>query len=145
VLSADVGPRGQARGPELDPQLLQRPAVSADGQVLAFTSGADNLVPNDYNGTDDLFVRVISPPVTTIVRAPPPNTSDRRPLVEFRGNNALARFGLCELDGRRRMCPAGRPFRLPKLRRGPHVLKILAGDPGTLFDPQGAVVQFTET
>jgi Tol biopolymer transport system component len=145
VLSADVGPRGQVRGPELDPELLQRPAVSADGQLLAFTSGADNLVPNDYNGTDDLFVRVITPPVTTIVRAPPPTTGDRRPVVEFRGNNALARFGLCQIDGRRLICPAGRPFRLPKLRRGAHVLKVFAGAPGTLFDPQGAVIQFTES
>ncbi len=64
VLNADVTPQGQARGPELDPQLLQRPAVSADGQVVAFTSGADNLVPGDYNGTDDLFVRVITPPLS---------------------------------------------------------------------------------
>ncbi len=145
VLSADVGPQGQARGPELDPELLQRPAVSADGQLLAFTSGANNLVPNDYNGTDDLFVRLISPPVTTIVKAPPSRTGDRRPLVEFRGNNALVNFGLCQLDGRRQMCPAGRPFRLPKLRRGAHVLKISAAAPGTLFDPQAAVVRFTET
>ncbi len=145
VLNADVGPRGQPRGPEVDPELLQRPAVSADGQVIVFTSGADNLVPNDYNGTDDLFVRVLTPPVTTIVRAPPATTGDRRPVVEFRGSNALARFGLCQLDGRRQMCPAGRPFRLPKLRRGPHVLRIFAGDPGTLFDPQGAVVHFTES
>ncbi len=145
VLNADVAPGGQARGPELDPQLLQRPAVSADGQVLIFTSGADNLVPNDHNGTDDLFVRVISPPVTTVVEAPPANTGNRRPFVEFRGNNALARFGLCQLDGRRLMCPAGRAFRLPTLRRGTHILKMFAGAPGTLFDPRGAVIHFRET
>ena len=32
-------------------------AVSADGRFVAFTSGASNLVPNDTNGVDDVFVR----------------------------------------------------------------------------------------
>jgi hypothetical protein len=34
-----------------------QPAASADGRVLAFTSGADNLVPDDTNARSDLFVR----------------------------------------------------------------------------------------
>jgi Tol biopolymer transport system component len=33
------------------------PAVSADGMVVAFESGAGNLVANDGNGLDDVFVR----------------------------------------------------------------------------------------
>jgi hypothetical protein len=33
------------------------PAVSPDGSVVAFESGADNLVANDTNGFDDVFVR----------------------------------------------------------------------------------------
>lgn len=33
------------------------PAVSADGRYVAFVSRADNLVPNDTNGVDDIFVR----------------------------------------------------------------------------------------
>jgi Tol biopolymer transport system component len=144
ALTLDVAPNGGPRGPELDPQLLQRPAISADGQVVAFTSGADNLVANDFNGTDDLFVRVISPPATSIVLAPAAQTSNRRPLVEFRGSNALSTTGLCVLDGRRQTCPLGRPFRLRKLNRGSHTLKVFAGAPGTLFDPHGAVMTFTE-
>ena len=144
ALTLDVAPDGTPRGPELDPQLLQQPAVSADGQVVAFTSGADNLVSGDYNGTDNLYVRVIAPPATTVVTAPAALTGDRRPLVEFRGSNALATIGVCELDGRQLMCPMGRPFRLPKLRAGAHVLTAHAADPGTLFDPQGATVSFTE-
>jgi hypothetical protein len=145
TLTLDVTPDGSARGPELDAQLLQQPAVSADGEVVAFTSGADDLVANDYNGTDDLFARVIIPPSTSIVRAPPASTGDRRPLVEFAGSNGLALTALCVLDGRRRMCPLGRPFRLPAVGRGAHVLKVYAADPGTLFDPNGVVVRFTET
>ena len=33
------------------------PAVSADGRYVAFSSSADNLVPGDTNGQDDVFVR----------------------------------------------------------------------------------------
>jgi Tol biopolymer transport system component len=31
--------------------------ISADGQLLAFASGAGDLVPNDVNGTSDVFIR----------------------------------------------------------------------------------------
>lgn len=34
-----------------------RPAISADGRFVAFTSGASNLVPGDANGAEDIFVR----------------------------------------------------------------------------------------
>ncbi|MGH3657677.1 MAG: hypothetical protein ACRDUA_13565 [Micromonosporaceae bacterium] len=33
----------------------QEPALSADGRYIAFTSTADNLVPGDTNGTEDVF------------------------------------------------------------------------------------------
>ncbi len=144
TLTLDVAPDGGPRGPEIDSQLLQRPAVSPDGLLVAFASGADNLVPGDYNGTDDLFVRVITPPTTTILQAPPATTSSPRPVVEFRGSSPLASYGLCDLDGHERTCPAGRPFRLPRVRRGHHVLTVRAGAPGTLFDPKGVTVGFTE-
>jgi Tol biopolymer transport system component len=35
----------------------QDPAVSGDGRFVAFTSLADNLVPSDRNGVNDVFVR----------------------------------------------------------------------------------------
>ena len=34
-----------------------RPSISADGRYIAFASAATNLVPNDTNGTVDVFVR----------------------------------------------------------------------------------------
>src|SRR5262245_35623388 len=34
-----------------------KPAVSGDGRYVAFTSPAANLVPNDTNATDDVFLR----------------------------------------------------------------------------------------
>src|SRR5262249_42359268 len=39
----------------------QRPAVSADGRFVAFDSQADDLVANDTNETDDVFVREFTP------------------------------------------------------------------------------------
>ncbi len=42
---------GEANGPGSD-----EPAISADGQHVAFTSAASNLVPNDTNGVSDVFV-----------------------------------------------------------------------------------------
>jgi hypothetical protein len=33
------------------------PKVSSDGRYVVFASGSDNLVPNDINGSDDIFLR----------------------------------------------------------------------------------------
>ncbi|HWC86714.1 MAG TPA: hypothetical protein VG388_09245 [Solirubrobacteraceae bacterium] len=145
ALTLDVAPDGSARAPELDPQLLQQPAISADGSLVAFVSGANNLVAGTSNGADNLYVRNISPPTTSVVQAPPPVTGDRRPTVQFGGSDPLATIGLCKLDGRRLACPIGRSFRLPKLSPGHHVLKAYAADPGTLYDPKGVIVAFTES
>jgi Tol biopolymer transport system component len=43
-------------GSEADGLSMCRPAVSADGRFVAFSSAADNLVPGDTNGVDDVFV-----------------------------------------------------------------------------------------
>ena len=56
--TVDVTASGGSRGAELERQLLQRPAVSADGHVVAFVSGANNLVGGDYNGAEDVFLRI---------------------------------------------------------------------------------------
>ena len=46
-----VGAAGQADGGS------DAPAISADGRFVAFGSRATDLVPNDTNGTSDIFVR----------------------------------------------------------------------------------------
>src|SRR5262249_20146072 len=48
------------------------PAVSPDGQFVAFNSFAGNLVAGDNNGTDDVFVRDLSAGTTTLVSARSP-------------------------------------------------------------------------
>lgn len=49
---------GQANGPSYEPD------VSRDGRFVVFTSRADNLVPFDENGTEDVFVRDLRQNVT---------------------------------------------------------------------------------
>lgn len=39
-------------------------AISADGHYVAYWSGATNLVPNDTNGTNDIFVSIVKPAPT---------------------------------------------------------------------------------
>lgn len=40
------------------------PAISADGNFVAYWSGATNLVANDTNGTNDIFISVVQPAPT---------------------------------------------------------------------------------
>jgi Tol biopolymer transport system component len=142
TLILDVAPNGGPRDSELTTNFLQRPAISGTGLVAVFTSGADNLVAGDHNGANDVFLRLITPPTTTLVTSPGAHTRDRRPRVEFRGDDPDATFGVCLVDRRRTLCPAGHAFRLRKLRKGSHKLSIFAGGPGMLFDPVGVTVRF---
>ena len=43
------------------------PVISADGRFVAFNSAASDLVANDTNGTDDVFVRDLQLGTTTLV------------------------------------------------------------------------------
>lgn len=47
-----------------------KPSLSGDGNVVAFGSQADNLVPGDANNTADVFVRDLIAGVTTLVSQP---------------------------------------------------------------------------
>ncbi len=47
-----------------------RPAISANGELVAFGSDASNLVPNDTNLLDDIFVRDRTTGTTTLVSRP---------------------------------------------------------------------------
>ena len=43
------------------------PSISGDGRYIAFQSSANNLVPNDKNGFDDIFVRDCQTKTTSLV------------------------------------------------------------------------------
>ena len=58
------------------------PSISADGRYVAFDSSATNLVPEDTNGTDDVFVRDRMAGTTTRVSVATDGTqADERSLV----------------------------------------------------------------
>ena len=59
---ADVGATGARKGSEAADQPLQRPALSGNARVVAFGSTASNLVADDTNGTEDVFLRLMNPP-----------------------------------------------------------------------------------
>jgi len=50
-----------------DHSFTERRSVSADGRIVAFTSVASNLVPDDTNGSRDVFVRDLTAGTTTRV------------------------------------------------------------------------------
>lgn len=52
-------------GAQADGPSDSRPALSADGQFIAYASRATNLVSNDANGVSDIFVRDVSNGFTT--------------------------------------------------------------------------------
>ncbi|HEV8111364.1 MAG TPA: hypothetical protein VGR31_01185 [Planctomycetota bacterium] len=55
-VASDESPGNQASGPQ---------SASADGRYVAFSSSANNLVPGDTNGGDDIFVRDVIAGTTT--------------------------------------------------------------------------------
>ena len=134
-----MGHRGQTRGRELTRQLLQRPRLSGDGLLVAFSSTARNLVAEDTNGAEDVFVRVTAPARARIVRGPRGVIRSSRPRLVLSADDRQVKDFICQLDGVRIAC--GRRTRLPRLAPGPHLLQVLAGGPGINFDPKGLVVR----
>jgi len=63
LLSADQFNEGFGNAESRDP------SISADGHLVAFSSDADNLVPNDTNQNSDVFVRNVQAATTTLVSA----------------------------------------------------------------------------
>lgn len=128
-----VADDGSPRAAELVPQLLQRPALSADGRIAAFSSTAPNLVAGDTNGREDVFLRLLDAPQTALVGL----QRGRRPIVDLGADDPLATRFVCRLDaGPLFGCAPGR-IRLPA---GHRALRVRAGGPGMLYDPDPLVV-----
>jgi Tol biopolymer transport system component len=139
----DVAPGGASPTAEQIKQLLQRPALSADGSLAVFSSTALN-VTHDPHGTENVFLRLLAPPSGTLMRAPALRSRDRTPLVRLRADDPHATTFECRIDHELpRNCPAGRPFHLRRLRPGHHVLLVRAGGPGMDYDPFAVRLGFT--
>ena len=117
---------GTPRAPEQISQLLQRPSLSADARVVAFGSTAPNLVPDDGNAAQDVFIRLTDPPHASLV-------SRSRRIVRVDADDPRSNAHLCRIDNRDPF-RCGDRIRLPALSRGKHVLEVRAGGAGMLFD-----------
>ncbi|HUR86199.1 MAG TPA: hypothetical protein VMY78_12720 [Solirubrobacteraceae bacterium] len=137
---ADVGARDRPRGRELVEPRLDRPALSADGDTVAFVSSASNLAGGDRNRLADVFLRRMRPAAAA--------TAERR-LGLLRGRLLIV-FGSadrgagplrCRLDeGPPTLCPlAG--LLLPRLKSGRHVLRALAGATGSYYAARPIVIR----
>ncbi len=69
LVSVSADGTGPGNGPSYNPLL------SADGRYVIFESLASNLVTNDFNGTNDVFLRDIVAGTTTLVSANADNTA----------------------------------------------------------------------
>jgi Tol biopolymer transport system component len=129
----NVPANGGTRAPELVAQLLQRPSISNNGTIAAFSSTAPNLVQSDANESEDVFVRLLAAPRGRSTRAPRPG---RRPVVYLGADDPQATEFVCRVDDLSPFaCRAGE-VRLPRgLSPGRHTLNARAGGPGMLYDP----------
>jgi Tol biopolymer transport system component len=88
LASADTNGLGGADGSSFDP------SISGDGRYVAFTSGADNLVMNDTNQAQDVFLRDLQAGITTLVSvningAGPGNAASYSPAISANGRYVL--------------------------------------------------------
>ena len=141
VLAA-VSARGRLRGRERAAPPPRRPSLSADGATAAFASSASNLVGNDTNRAADVFLRRLTPPASATAERRV-GLVDGRLLIVFRSNDRTPSPLQCRLDdGPPTLCPLG-GLLLPKLGRGTHVLRALAGAPGAHYARRPIVIRLT--
>jgi hypothetical protein len=90
------------------PYVDEEPSLSGDGQIVAFTSRASNLVAGDGNGASDVFVRDRAAGTTTRVSAPlaggQSNGMSYDPVLSQDGRwlafTSYARLDPADVDGR---------------------------------------------
>jgi Tol biopolymer transport system component len=134
----DVPAAGGRKGGERIRQLLQRPAVSDDGERGVFSSTAGNLTSGDDNRRQDVFARILTAPRATIGGLPETTRRRARERYTVTADDPAADAFRCAIDGR--AVPCGR---LPVLKRGPHELTVAAGGPGMLWQRRPATRAFT--
>ena len=137
---ANVTADDRRRGKENVDQLLQRPSVSRDADVIAFTSTAGNFVQGDRNSVEDVFVRILTPPTARLVAGPSGTVRGARPAYRLGADDDATDRWLCTIDGFPFEC--GRKGRLPALGNGEHVLRVRAGGGGMRFEQDGLERRF---
>jgi Tol biopolymer transport system component len=137
---ADVTARGRPRGSEIETPPLVRPSLSADAGTIAFASSASNLAGADSNRKTDVFLRRLTPAASATASRRVGFTGGRL-LIVFQSGDRAAGPLQCRLDkGPPKLCPLD-GLLLPRLKRGHHVLRALAGAPGSLYARRAVVIR----
>lgn len=140
TVMADVSSSGRPRSRELHGTILQRASISDDGATMAFASSASNLVSGDTNGSQDVFVRRLTPPPITVA-SPRAGLAGGHIVITFLSGDRQAGPLLCRLDRRPlALCPLGGTV-LPSLHPGHHLLTAYAGGQGTEYAAQPTLVR----
>jgi len=128
------------------------PSLSADGRKIAFVSSASDLVPNDENQVEDVFVRDLTTDLTTLVSV---NSSGARaatlssglPIISPDGRWVAFRSKATDLAANP---VSGENLYLRDLRtRSTRLAAVLASSPAShiaplVFSPDGTVIYFGE-
>jgi Tol biopolymer transport system component len=130
----NVGSHGGRPGAEQVKQLLQRPALSATGRIVAFTSTTRRLT-RSTSGRSAVFARRMNAPRGKVTRSPPRTTTLLRPFVGLAADEPQATRFSCRIDGGPAFTCRRGVQRLPRQVPGAHVLEVRAGGPGLLYDP----------
>ncbi len=133
---------GARPGAEQVKQLLQRPALSANGRVAAFTSTARRLT-GDTTGKAAVFARRMTAPHGKVTRPPPRSTTLLRPFVNLSADDKQATRFACRIDDQPAFTCRRGAQRLPRQLPGAHVLEVHAGGPGLLYDPLAIKLRFS--
>ena len=137
---ANVTSRARPRSREIEDLPPERPSLSADASTIAFASSASNLAGGDANRKTDVFLRRLTPAASATALGRVGLTGGRL-LIVFRSGDRGAGPLQCRLDqGPPKLCPLN-GLLLPPLRRGHHVLRALAGAPGSLYARRAIVIR----
>jgi Tol biopolymer transport system component len=121
----DVTADGRQPGQEHVKQLLERPSLSDDAHVVAFST-TTQLAPEDADGGEDAYVRLTAGP----------RIGARRVGARYVVTPHGASLFRCQVKQLALLCP--RSGRLPRFGRA-YTLSVRGGGPGLLFGPPARI------
>ena len=109
-----------------------RPAISADGSVIAFYSEATNLDAGDSDVTSDVYTRTLdidlTAPTIEIDSGPSGRTADTTPTFTFGSMDDDVASVACAVDGSPVPCSSSTSHTTTPLADGPHTFAVTATD-----------------
>jgi Tol biopolymer transport system component len=127
----DVGPEGQRPSRERVRELLERPALSTNGDQAVFESTAANLTGAAGPQTH-VFLRLMNPPSAHFTTPPPATVASGSLTLHVAADDPAAHQFDCQVDGGASYA-CGSTITLVGLHPGRHRVSIRAGGAGMLY------------